>query len=96
MKGVVKSAVVFGVVLMFGSVSLADAADQRRTRDRKRDGSCLNWVVEENAQSLASIQKRDRKRDKTCMYSPSDEGGFSVATDQKRIRDRKRDGSCRV
>jgi hypothetical protein len=94
MKRIVKCGLVFALVLTFGAASLVDAAD--RKRDRKRDGSCLNSMLDESMESLAAVQKKDRKRDGSCLNSASDEGTLSLGANQKRTKDRKRDGSCRV
>ena len=49
------------------------AADQNRTRtrDRKKDGSCQGYVIDDDALNLAADQKRtrtrDRKKDGSCQ-----------------------------
>lgn len=79
-------------------VSVASAADQIRKNDRKKDGSCQNYVIEKKAEfDLAAdqIRKRDRKKDGSCQsYINEKEAGFDLAANQIRKRDRKKDGSC--
>ena len=79
-------------------VSIASAGDQIRKRDRKKDGSCQNYIMEKRAGfDLASdqIRKRDRKKDGSCQsYIMEKRAGFDLAGDQIRKRDRKKDGSC--
>jgi hypothetical protein len=79
-------------------VSVAFAGDQTRTRDRKKDGSCQNFIMEKKAQfDLAADQTRtkDRKRDGSCQnFIMEEKAQFDLAAGQARSRDRKRDGSC--
>ena len=60
----------FMVVVSLCVVSIASAGDQIRKGDRKKDGSCQSYLMEEKAQiDLAAdqIRKRDRKKDGSCQ-----------------------------
>ncbi len=64
----VKCGLFFFLVFVFGIVTVS-AGDQDRKRDRKRDGSCQGYSIEQDTGfTLAGDQdrKRDRKRDGSC------------------------------
>jgi hypothetical protein len=90
MSRVLKSAMICAFVIMFGTVSVVFAADQKR--DKKRDGSCQGYATEEGALTLAGDQVRDRKRDKDCRKFMSQDEELTLASGKQRIK--KRDGSC--
>jgi hypothetical protein len=83
------------MVVSFCITGFASAADKKR--DRKRDGSCQSYVIEENASfQVAADRIRDRKKDGSCRYKTDEKSGLEVAANRTKDRDRKRDGSCKI
>lgn len=70
------------VVLLCSGLALA--ADKTRTKSKKKDGSCLSGLLQqESSPEVAADQIRTKKKDGSCL---------NTAAIKK--QDRKKDGSC--
>jgi hypothetical protein len=96
MSRLMKCGLLVLLMVFFCGVNFASAADQDRTRDRKKAKSCQSFSIEQERGTVIAadrIKKKDRKRDRSCQsYTVQDDEGMTLAADQK--RDRKKDGSC--
>jgi hypothetical protein len=87
MRKVRWSGLILLLVLVFG-VGTVFAGDRDQKRDKKRDGSCQNFIsVQDGSMNLAAKRDRTRTRDK-------DRSCLQLAADRDQKRDKKRDGSC--
>jgi hypothetical protein len=93
MQKVMKTGLVLSMAMIFG-VGSALAADQIRTRDRKKDGTCKSAITKEINVAAEQSRKQLRKKDRSCQGAVAEE--ITLAAEQLRKRDRKRDGSCQT
>ena len=88
-------AAILTLIFMTG-FSFADDQDRTRTQDRKKDGSCQYYPVQQEgllplAADRDRTRTRDRKKDGSCQYSLlQPEGSLILAAAQTRTRTQDR------
>jgi len=83
------------IMMFFCGATLASAEAKDQKRDRKKDGTCQSYVIEQVREATLAADRtrtRDKKRDKSCQsYTTEKDEGMTLAADQTRDRKRKRD-----